>query len=121
MASLFVIREKNTGAFCYSSRHRNFGPMLDNAVIFKRAENAAAAIRDMNRADSRSWLMWTLCEVDDTVWKDIFSFGKKEFIEMIENNPAQNLQRREYLETYQAAPQIALNCEVVEVKMTLVE
>lgn len=44
-----MIRERNTGTFCVSSRHSSFAASLEDAAIFLKWDNANKAIRDMVR------------------------------------------------------------------------
>lgn len=52
MASLFVIREKNTNKFCTSSKFAYFDADLQNAAMFNKRENAEKAAREMLRKNA---------------------------------------------------------------------
>ena len=47
MTSLFVIREKNTGTFCTSSKFKHFEADLQKAAMFNQRKNAESAARKM--------------------------------------------------------------------------
>ena len=51
MRSVFLIREKQTQSWCYSSKHSSFSDDIEYAAIFVAKENAEKVIRGMVRGN----------------------------------------------------------------------
>lgn len=126
MASLYVIREKNTNTYCTSSKHSYFSADLQAAAMFNQRKNADKAVRGMfGEADkgivnSYGGLTWQVLNEDGTVQYFQYAF-LKEYIEALKNSPnSQNhIDRIKWLETEVREQRCEM--EVVEVKLVLVD
>lgn len=113
MASVFVIRERSTGAFCTSSKHQRFSHDLNNAAHFANAKNAEKAIRGMFHPDTEKYcgLYWTVEETN------YYHGDKENFIAMLEEDP-RYVERITYMrENFENR---LADLEVVEAKLCLV-
>lgn len=59
---MFVIREKNTGAFCTGQRFRSFSMDMQSAAQFVSRTNAEKAMKGMFRGDrnGQQYNIWTI-------------------------------------------------------------
>ena len=128
MASLFVIREKNTGTFCTSSKFKYFEADLQKAAMFNQRKNAESAARKMFAAADKGvvnpyggWA-WRVYNEDGT--EQTFHHALlKEYIELLKNaaraaakGPYADMIK--YLQT--EVHEQKCEMEVVEVRLTLV-
>lgn len=119
MTSRFVIREKNTEAFCTSSRRATFGFELADAALFTSRASAERAIRqmfsnEMNPHGGNTWSVWNPLLEKDFIYHNSHY---QEYIALLESYPA----HRDYAERVRTT-QSERRCEmeVLEVKLTLV-
>jgi hypothetical protein len=115
VASLFVIRERSTGAFCTSSKYQSFSHDLNSAALFARAKNAEKAIRGMFHPDTEGH-----CGMQWTVEETNYYHGDKEnLVAIIEASPrGPNVEYVEYIR--KNVENKLADLEVVEVKLSLV-
>lgn len=123
MASLFVIREKNTGAFCTSSKFKHFDADLQKAAMFNQRKNAEAAARkmfagaDKGQVNPYGGWCWRVYSEDGSI-HDFHHALLNEYIEFLKNSKGINLADHiKYLE--QHGKEQRCEMEVVEVKLTL--
>lgn len=127
MASLFVIREKNTGTYCTSSKHGTFNSDLQAAAMFNRRENAEWAAKAMFRDADLGILnpygghAWTVTD-HDGIGKDYHHAMLTDYIQMLKENQAKHGDQRhqheiEYLRNKVTEQRCEM--EVVEVKLVL--
>lgn len=123
MASLFVIREKNTGAYCSSSRFNHFEADLQKAAMFNQRKNAEKAIRAMFRGSEKGeinryggWL-WRLFKEDGS-YQDFHHALLKEYIEFLKNHSGNHADLIRWLEN--DCQEQKCEMEIVEVRLTLV-
>lgn len=124
MASLFVIREKNTGTFCTSSKHAQFDADLQSAAMFNQRKNAEKAARGMFAAADKGvvthyggWT-WSVHKEDGTV-QTYHHALLKEYIELLRNSTNRDHSDTiRYLETEVREQRCEM--EIVEVRLTLV-
>lgn len=63
MRTVFAIREKNTGTWCDSAKHRAFANSFDAASLFMNEDNAKRAIKQITRGlypKNSGWPAWSL-------------------------------------------------------------
>jgi hypothetical protein len=112
MASLFVIRERDTGAFCASSKRQMFSHDLNAAALFASVANAEKAIRGMFSTHSEACLLWS---VDSN---DYYHGDKTDYIAAMEKHSRTAV---EYIKHMRENVENKLaDLEVVEVKLSLV-
>jgi hypothetical protein len=123
MASLFVIREKNTGTFCTSSKFKHFEADLQKAAMFNQRKNAENAARKMfagadkgtvNPYGGWCWRVYT----EDGNQQTFHHALLKEYIELLKNSPACLADSIKYLQEHGVEQRCEM--EVVEVRLTLV-
>jgi hypothetical protein len=123
MASLFVIREKNTNTFCVSSKFAYFNADLQNAAMFNQRKSAEKAARTMfrdadkgvvNRYGGWSWRVYN----EDGSYRDFHHALLKEYIELLKNHSSATADSIRWLET--DVKEQRCEMEVVEVKLMLV-
>jgi len=123
MASLFVIREKNTGTFCTSSKFKHFEADLQKAAMFNQRRNAESAARKMFEAADKGVITpyggwhWSIYKEDGS--QQTFHHALlKEYIELLKAHSGNHADSIKYLQTeVQEKP---CEMEVVEVRLTLV-
>ena len=119
MRSLFVIRDKNTGAFCSSAKNIYFNTDTNSASLFDSVKNAEKAIRtmmsfltkEMSHYGGNTWHL-----TDGDGYKTFFHAFKQEYIALL----ASKDHLKDHAEGHKATPEAQLDLEVVEVKLTLV-
>jgi hypothetical protein len=123
MASLFVIREKNTGTFCTSSKFKHFEADLQKAAMFNQRKNAEGAARKMFAAAAKGTVnpyggwAWRVYNEDGTE-QTYHHALLKEYIEFLKAHSGNHADSIKYLQTkVQEKP---CEMEVVEVRLTLV-
>jgi len=124
MASLFVIREKNTETYCTSSRFRHFEEDLQKAAMFNQRKNAEKAARGMfAKADKGvvtpygGWV-WSVHKEDGTE-QTYHHALLKEYIELLRNSTNRDHSDTiRYLETKVLEQKCEM--EIVEVRLTIV-
>lgn len=57
MRTLYVIRDKISGAYCYSAKHTQFDDSFDIASMFDEKENAEKAMKEMNKWHRPTWYL----------------------------------------------------------------
>lgn len=124
MASLFVIREKNTNTFCISSKFKYFNADLQSAAMFNQRMNAEKAIRSMFRDADKgvvnpyggwAWRVYNEDGTDQTYHHSLL----KEYIELLKGNTSRDHSASIlWLET--EVKEQRCEMEVVEVRLTLV-
>lgn len=123
MASLFVIREKNTGTFCTSSKFKHFEADLQKAAMFNQRKNAEKAIRAMFRGSEKGEInryggwSWRLFK-EDGFYQDYHHALLKEYIEFLKVHSSNRADMIKYLQT--EVHEQKCEMEVVEVRLTLV-
>jgi hypothetical protein len=123
MASLFVIREKNTGTFCTSSKFKHFEADLQKAAMFNQRKNAESAARKMfagagkgqvNPYGGWAWRVYNEDGTEQTYHHALL----EEYIEFLKAHSGNHADSIKYLQTkVQEKP---CEMEVVEVRLTLV-
>lgn len=124
MASLFVIREKNTDTYCTSSKFCHFEADLQLAAMFNQRKNAEKAARSMfAKADKGEvtpyggWT-WSVRKEDGTA-QTYHHALLKEYIELLRNSTnIDHSDAIQYLETEVREQRCEM--EIVEVRLTLV-
>jgi hypothetical protein len=122
MASLFVIREKNTGTYCTSSKYKHFEADLQKAAMFNQRKNAEKAARamfakaDKGEVNRYGGWCWRLFKEDGT-YQDFHHALLKEYIELLKNHSGNHTDSIRWLET--EVKEQRCEMEVVEVKLTL--
>jgi len=119
MKSLFVIRDKNTGAFCSSAKYHYFDTDVNSASLFDSKKNAEKAIRSMVNFLSKAvnpygGNIWSLTNGGAT--ERFFHAFKKEYIEMLRSLD----HLKDMADGWEPVKEAQLDLEVVEVKLTLV-
>lgn len=123
MASLFVIREKNTGTYCTSSKFHHFDADLQRAAMFNKRENAEKAARSMfakaDKGDLNPYGGWCWRVVtDDGSIQDFHHAMLKEYIEFLKDRSASNF--ADHIKYLEQCQEQRCEMEVVEVRLTLV-
>lgn len=116
MKSLFIIRDKNTGAVCSSAKHCDFNADINEASLFNSAANAENAIRKIiyalaNKVNPYGGNTWYITDGDKTT--AYFYRFKQEYIEMLES-------KDHYAASWHNVEEVQFDLEVVEVKLTVV-
>jgi hypothetical protein len=123
MASLFVIREKNTGTFCTSSKFKHFEADLQKAAMFNQRKNAESAARKMfagaakgtvNPYGGWAWRVYNEDGTEQTYHHALL----KEYIEFLKAHSGNHADSIKYLQT--KVREQPCEMEVVEVRLTLV-
>jgi hypothetical protein len=123
MASLFVIREKNTGTFCTSSKFKHFEADLQKAAMFNQRKNAESAARKMfagaNKGTVNPYGGWAWRVYNEDGTEQTYHHALlKEYIEFLKAHSGNHADSIKYLQTkVQEKP---CEMEVVEVRLTLV-
>ena len=123
MASLFVIREKNTGTFCTSSKFKHFEADLQKAAMFNQRKNAEGAARKMFAKADKGELnpyggwCWRVYDENDLV-HDFHHALLQEYIEFLKAHSGNHAASIRWLET--EVKEQRCEMEVVEVRLTLV-
>ena len=123
MASLFVIREKNTNTYCTSSKVKHFEADLQKAAMFNQRKNAENAARKMfadadkgevNRYGGSTWRVFN----EDGTNVIYHHAHLKEYIEVLKTSTNNHADMIKYLE--EEGKEQRCEMEVVEVRLTLV-
>jgi hypothetical protein len=123
MASLFVIREKNTGTYCTSSKFKHFEADLQKAAMFNQRKNAESAARKMfagaNKGTVNPYGGWAWRVYNEDGTEQTYHHALlKEYIEFLKSHSGNHADSIKYLQTkVQEKP---CEMEVVEVRLTLV-
>jgi hypothetical protein len=123
MASLFVIREKNTGTYCTSSKFKHFEADLQKAAMFNQRKNAESAARKMfagaNKGTVNPYGGWAWRVYNEDGTEQTYHHALlKEYIEFLKAHSGNHADSIKYLQTkVQEKP---CEMEVVEVRLTLV-
>jgi len=123
MASLFVIREKNTNTYCTGSNRCTFNADLQSAAMFNKRENAEKAARTMfAKADKGEvnryggWT-WEVYNEDGTV-QHFHHAHLKAYIELLRNSTNDHTDRIKWIE--EEVKEQRCEMEVLEVKLSLI-
>jgi hypothetical protein len=123
MASLFVIREKNTGTFCTSSKFKHFEADLQKAAMFNQRKNAEKAARAMFAKADKGELnpyggwCWRVYDAEGLI-HDFHHALLKEYIEFLKAHSGNHADSIKYLQEH--CKEQRCEMEVVEVRLTLV-
>ena len=123
MASLFVIREKNTGTFCTSSKFKHFEADLQKAAMFNQRKNAESAARkmfagaDKGQVNPYGGWRWRVVYKDNS-YQDFHHALLKEYIEFLKAHSGNHADSIRWLETEVREQRCEM--EVIEVRLTLV-
>jgi hypothetical protein len=123
MASLFVIREKNTGTYCTSSKFKHFEADLQKAAMFNQRKNAESAARKMfagaNKGTVNPYGGWAWRVYNEDGTEQTYHHALlKEYIEFLKAHSGNHADSIKYLQTkVQEKP---CEMEVAEVRLTLV-
>ena len=123
MASLFVIREKNTGTFCTSSKFKHFEADLQKAAMFNQRRNAESAARKMFAGADKGTVNpyggwhWSIYKEDGS--QQTFHHALLiEHIELLKAHSGNHADSIKYLQTEVREQRCEM--EIVEVRLTLV-
>jgi hypothetical protein len=122
MASLFVIREKNTGTFCTSSKFKHFEADLQKAAMFNQRKNAETAARkmfagaDKGQVNPYGGWCWRVYNEDESI-QDFHHALLNEYIEFLKAHSGNHADSIQYLQTKVREQRCEM--EVVEVKLSL--
>lgn len=119
MNSLYIIRDKNTGAVCSSAKHCCFNMDINEASLFDSRANAEKAILKMLSQLSKEMVpyggnTWTLAADGNT--ETFFHAFKEEYIALLESKP--NLIAA--AARLRNVKEVQVHLETVEVKLTIV-
>lgn len=119
MKSLFVIRDKTTGAFCSSAKYKYFNSDVNAASLFDSKANAEKAVRSMMSSLTKELNpyggnTWSLTQ--DNVVEAFFHAFHTEYIQLLESK----MHLKQHAESARKIKDAKLDLEVVEVKLTLV-
>ena len=122
MKSLYIIRDKNTGAVCSSAKHRYFTTDTNEASLFDSQKNAEKAIRAIVSSLTKAvnpygGNKWHLTTAGKNAKQESFFYAfKKEYIELLQSKA--HLQYA--VPGNEEIPEAQFDLEVVEVKLTIV-
>jgi hypothetical protein len=127
VASLFVIREKNTGTFCTSSKFKHFEADLQKAAMFNQRKNAESAARKMfagaNKGTVNPYGGWAWRVYNEDGTEQTYHHALlKEYIELLKTKQRDDDEywsdTIQHLQT--KVREQPCEMEVVEVRLTLV-
>ena len=117
MASLFVIREKGTGAFCSSSKMRNFSLDLNDAAMFNQRKNAEKACKNMFGTGMNIYGGWSWTISNDEGFTEYHNSHFEEYVSLLETYEDHRDHAKWLREN---VSERKCEMEIVEVKLTLV-